>query len=106
MDRSTNFEVDVWGEKGQRSYRDMVLDEHFFTYVARVDLLLNRAKEKKAVSYKCVGAYFRTLSFDNPSREQVEKAFACILEGIGTKQDAICVQDYMMHKFLQLAEKN
>lgn len=90
-----------WGDKKINTFNDLVssLETSFY-----------EALDEGDIGVKITLAYLRTLSFENVSKEKAEKVFTMIKE----MQDTIelsfnqvkPLQDYMMHRVLDLVKKN
>jgi len=68
-----------------------------------VEAFGRRAADDKAVCFKSVAAYFRTLYFENVSTRDAEKAFNRLDKN--DPGDIKCVQDYIIHLLIRKARE-
>jgi len=90
MDRTTEFEIELWKEKGFPSQLDSELEKEFFTRVTRIDLTLN-------IHRSDVRLYFnRRFSLDLRSLKQFDELIAKIVDEAKARGSAAlkCVGAY------------
>lgn len=79
-------------------------------YVKALDSSFRKASEKGIVGIKTGLAYSRIIHYENVAGDKAEKIFMSLLNGpdktVFPFNDVKPLQDYMMHRVLDLAEKN
>ncbi len=79
-------------------------------YVKALDISFREASEKGIAGIKTGLAYSRIIHYENVARDRAQKIFMSVLNGpdktVIPFNEVKPLQDYMMHRVLELAEKN
>ena len=93
--------LEKWKEPGIRTLGDLV---------SALENAFHEARKAGIVAAKSILAYNRTLHYEDATKEEAERAFQRILASPGDAALAFAevkpLQDYMMHRVLDLAKRN
>ncbi len=71
---------------------------------ALLDSFCAKAKERRAVAYKCVAAYFRTIAFAPCSKESAARALERALKGAADEDCRETLQNYILRRLIERAQ--